>query len=342
MESYNYKRVYSLTVGKPPVYMLVEHDPDSRPTGEEFDVVFSNQNYRAIETSRAVEVRDLQIRAKVTSSSESSGESSKTVIKITNLPEERIKTMTQPNSFIILKGGYEHQLSDEGSYDSLPIIFSGQVSASHTDYEGETDIVTTLICREGVTPAKVSLSLPPSSISNTSVSYKDVFDLAFKAWKDNGIAVSDDLIDISQPNWLYPVKGSTPEETTIDFGWSYEGFLTDLMDDICSQFNYTWYIDSSILYVHSKRSKSFTKSFLLEEDQVIEIKPADGDSRKIPADTQLTRLKIKTLLDGRLTMGSKVTVNFGEYKGTYSTLSVNRSLDFRGRDWYNEVIVEAV
>jgi hypothetical protein len=344
MEFYNYKRAYSLLVGLPP----------SSPPSQRFDefdleqnvgytIVFPNEvSYRTVEAAEAVDIRDLQMTASIKGNdTQSSGESTAATIKIFNLSNEQVDKVSALNAFVILRAGYEFQLGDKNNYDSLPLIFTGQVMTSETSFQG-ADKVTTLTCKEGFTPnssVKVSLSIEPSFDYQIPQTYEDVFKLLIKVWKDNGLAVADYSVDFSIPP---PQQTTSIKDIPILLGWSYEGFLSDAMDEVCSQFNYTWYISNSILFIHSKLYKSFTKKFTLEESQTLDIKRSEDSSRGVDASSNPTRVIVKTLLDGRVERGSRLEVPFGKLKGIYSINTISYELDWRGSSWYNETTCEVI
>lgn len=344
MAFYNYKRAYSLLVGLPP----------SSPPSQRFDefdleqnvgytIVFPNEvDYRTVEAAEAVDIKDLQMKASVRGNdTQSSGETTAATIKVFNLSEEQVDKVSAPNAFVILRAGYEFQLGDKKNYDSLPLIFTGQVMTSETSFQG-ADRVTTLICKEGFTPnssIKVSLSIESSELNQIPQTYSDVFKLLIKIWKDNGIAVADYSIDFSRP---MPLQSVPIGDALIPFGWSYEGFLSDAMDEVCSQFGYTWYISNSILFIHSAEYKDFKEKFTLEENQTLDIKRNDDKSRGISAGSQASRIIVKTLLDGRVKRGSRLEVPFGKLKGIYSVNTISYELDWRGSSWYNETTCEVI
>ena len=368
MELLNYNRVYSLTVGEPAEYTLIP-DPTleqlATPTisvenflaGNFVSEITSERDARVVETTSAVEIRDLQLQATITNSSESVGEAGNTTIKIFNVPKSKLSVLTKKNSFVILKAGYSPQLGSDGDYSSLPMIFSGQISYSETKFMGG-DVVTTITCKEGFTPSnsiKISVNLSPNNSVGTQT-YEDIFKRLISIWKANGLSVSEESVILDTPSFTtkfaettaagaFPQDGLAPTQIPLDFGWSYEGFLRDAMDDLCSQFNYTWYIGNNILYIHSKNFKDFVIKYTFKQSQILDIKDA-VDSRGIPTEGKSKRIKLKSLLDGRLTsklsMGNQLEIPDGDFRGTYSVKSISYRLDWRGNDWYNEVEAEAI
>lgn len=363
MAFYNYKRVYSLVVGLPPTYtvftvnegdFLAEVPPQYTVILDDTNLDLDTNNDLAI-TKRAVSISDLQMKADIQGSdSKSTGGNTTSTIKIYNLSKSQQSLVTAPNSFVILRGGYEFQLGADKDYEALPIIFTGQVISSRVEFEG-TDRVTSLSCGDGFTPKssiKVSLSLPPSqplyifdellidgtpATFTTSINYKDIFELLIKAWKDNGIFTSDDSINLYLPEPVGDIS-----VIILPLGWSYEGFLADCMDDLCKSFGYTWYITNNTLFIHYKGFNKFVKKFTLEKTQTLDIKPLEDNSRGSDPTSKSSGVTVKTLLDGRFQRGSLIEIPFGSERGTYSISGISYKMDYRGNDWYNEIICEAV
>tara|TARA_R110002126_G_scaffold34517_8_gene106829 strand:+ start:1347 stop:2372 length:1026 start_codon:yes stop_codon:yes gene_type:complete len=341
MESYNYKRAYSLVVGLPP--STIPFGPLTLEQHLEFTTTYDSEvDYRSVETAEAVEIQDLQMRAVIKGSdTKSVGESTAATISVFNLSEEQIAKVSVIDAFVILRAGYEFQLGEKRNYDSLPLIFTGQVMTSETKFMG-VDKVTTLTCKEGFTPAssaKVSLSIKSAELNQIPQTYTEVFNLLIDVWKANGVSVADYSIDYSRP---MPKRSVPIGEAQIPFGWSYEGFLSDAMDDACKPFGYTWYIANNILFIHSVEYKNFQKRFTLEENQTIDIKRNDDKSRGTSPSPNVSRIVVKTLLDGRVERGSKLEIPFGKLKGLYSVNTISYELDYRGQNWYNETTCEVI
>jgi len=342
MATYNYKRVYSLIVGKPPLSKPLPtqaYVPFTSSDAFQFTELYeTNTDFKIEVPSRSVYISDLQMVADISSSSESSSDGDKATIKIYNLPDSERGIVQAIDSNIILKAGYESSIKD-GNTSSLPIVFVGQVAYSKTHWEG-ADRVTTLNCKAGFTPAtsvKISYTLPP--LAPQYQTFSEVFYALGDIWKENG--VSSVNMELSQTAWN-DITAPSPLTQSIEYGWSYEGYLRDAMDDLCGMYNYVWYITNNNLYVHHKKFNKFASFIDLDENQTLEIQDEQDSSKAVDTKDTSKRVKIKLLLDGRIKDGYMLRIPFGEYKGTYSIKGRSYSLDYRGNDWYINLIAESI
>jgi hypothetical protein len=133
-----------------------------------------------------------------------------------------------------------------------------------------------------------------------------------------------------------------PDATTISGGFSFRGYVTQLLDNICDQFDYTWYITLNELYIHPKFYNSFGIKYTLNDYQVKSIRPQQDTSNVSPTITRPTGVLLITTLDYRMKVGESIEVNFGQYKGVYKILSVEFQLDYEGQDWDTILSLEVV
>lgn len=364
MSLYNYKRAYSLTIGKPPTYVTTQPapftdeilglgvDPRQPPN-------FNSVELNAIEITTKGNLNPLSIEAEIEGSVKSSGSDPvKATIKIRNLSSETLSIVKRKNNFVILKAGYAFQEQS----DALPMIFSGQVESCKT-YRDSTDIITELTCISGYTPlnsVRVSLSIPPKPrvLLNTQITYKDVFDRLLKAWEDNGISYDDTTVDFtagetyisriplkpeSRPLDDSPVRPSFPFQIPLENGWSFEGYLKDAMDEVCSAIGYRWYIQNNLLYIYPKYVSQRKQAIKLDFNLIKSIRPQEEGIRETANAESNKGFKVKVSLDGRLTLADYVDIT--DDKGVssiYTITQVNHVLDFRGNFWDTDFLCERI
>jgi hypothetical protein len=329
--SYNFKRAYSLTIGKPASIRNLYENKDFSTLTAAYNsltgpILPDDLDFLTI-PAEAREINTLQINTIISLSKDDKGQNQQTTLEIYNLSEEVIEFISKKNSLMILKAGYE---TDQ----NLPIIFSGQIKEVSTARQN-VDLVTTITASDGFTPAtgvKVALSLkrPPEAI----LTYKDVFDALVFIWRSSGVSIEEvNLVYEATPR---PFSGN-PNEIDIPDGWSYEGYLSDAMDDLCDHFRYTWYIHNNILFVHPLNGYEFIKVFTLDPNQIKDIKRiAKSDTGATGEES--TGFAISTPLNGNIKMGNIIRVSSGEYEGDYIVKSITHRLNFRHSDW--DTIIE--
>lgn len=332
--SYNFKRAYSLIIGERPKLSTAFDDLDQ----SSLTALYNDLTNRKFELNnlnipnQALEISTLQFETRVSLSKDDKGQNQQATISVTNLDKETIDFISKKNSLLILKAGYEND-------NDLPIIYSGQVKAVDT-VRRNSDLVTTITTSSGFTAStgvKISTSLinrPPENLLN----YADVFNHLAEIWKNSGVAISKAHIVLGASS-LPVIK--PPEGVLIPNGWSYEGYLRDAMDDLCEHFNYTWYIQNNVLFIHPRSNPKFVNVFVLEESQIKDIRPLTT-STKTSVDEDETGLSITTFLNGFVEMGNKIRITQGEFKGDYNIKSVTHDLNFRGNQWDTRIEVEVI
>lgn len=272
-------------------------------------------------------IDDLHIVASIKSNT-SVGDTGNTTIQIYNASEETRNKLEKQNAYVILEAGYG---------DLLGTIFTGNIIDFDTEKSG-TDVVLTLTCSTAQIPIKtsrVSISYSPSYQGGT---YGDIIRDIVQQMKAGGIA--EGIVVTSRATVAnLPV----PDNTPIKGGFSFRGYTSQLLDKICEQFDYTWYITLNELYIHPKFYNSFGVKYTLEEFQVKSIRPAQDTTNISPTLKRPTGLKVITLLDYRMKTGESIEIAFGQYAGTYKILTVEFDLSYDdGGPWDNVLTLEAV
>lgn len=367
MASFNYKRAYSLTVGRPPTLQ------NTQPAAFTDEIIgigadplippnFNSVQLNAVELSTKGNLSPLNIDVRIEGNVKSGGSDPvKCIIRINNLSSETLSIISRKNNFIILKAGYAFQ--EEA--DALPIVFSGQVESCQT-FRENTDVITELVCASGYTPlnsVRVSLSIAPITRTplaevNNQITYKDVFDVLLAAWEANGISYDDTTVDFTAgetyidrvplaitqiPLDERPVRKTFPFDLRLENGWSFEGYLKDAMNEVCNAIGYRWYIQNNLLYIYPKYFSQRKQAIQLDFSLIKSIRPYEEGVRET-ANAEANRgFKVRVSLDARLALADYVQITDTKNKtSTYKITNVTHSLSFRGQDWDTEFLCEEI
>lgn len=340
---YNYSRYYELLVGFPETYKLQDPVYPSLNVSDSNSLTFDTPlNFMAIQTSegQGVEVTENQLVASINGNVESKGSNARNcVIKVFNLSEDTVRSLTQNNLKVILKAGYKEDYDN----NNLPVIFSGQVKYSKRVNKRQENYVE-LTCQDGFTPSnaiKINKSL--KSNPSKSVTALDVFNYLISVWNNNGIASTDSSIRFDD----LPIHPST---VPFRGGWVGEGYLRDLMDELCDSFNYQWYIVNGVLYIQSAFTNRVREAIELDMSMVKGISDGEQDLKADANTPSKNRVTFTTFLNGTISEGKYINVVPTEdpkekhttYYGLYKIISVSHSLDFRGNTWDTKVECEKI
>jgi len=327
MALFNYDRRYSLSIGGEETYLEPQKEFSGTPL-EEGSTSLSNSevNFRSQKESNALEITDLQMQASIVGTNRNAGtDLVSATIKVYNMGEGTRNFVSKVNSNVILKAGYE-------SDPELPIIFSGQIVEVDTKRVG-SDQVTTIRCKDGYVPRNtVRIS---KSYENTS--YQDIFGDLADIWSANGIKYSNVTLNTDQTPLILPLP---PSALITD--WSYEGYLTQAMDDLCKELDYEWFIVNSTLYVQPRRYRDLISVATLNLSQIKSLKDQQDNFRSQSTDADKKGILVKTFLDGRLDQSKRLVISEGDRSGSYKVVSVSHTLDYRGRDWDTELVCEGI
>lgn len=348
-ETLNFNRKYTLSVGNPPV--------DYKRTGvvavtgsingsKTVEPKFTENEYSVLAPEyvldyrteyNALEISELHIDVDINKNAKSStGQGNICSIKVFNLSEDSRTFFCKVGNNVILRAGYDSYDDDE-----LPIIYTGQVESFDVERVG-ADIITTLICKDGYTPStavKVGVYWQDEDYQIVPTSYGDLLRHIAKVWSKNGIKSTKATVVTDQPiNYVYDI---TADELTLGGGYTFQGTLKQLTDEVCQDLGYRWYIDNSIIYIEPKYAREVkTKyTFELSNSQIISIQDQQNNTR---SSDNSVGLKIEALLDARFETGKFIRVVDGDKQGTYKITQVTHNLEFRGRKWNTTCICEEV
>lgn len=346
----NYLRYYELIIGDPEPYTIVDSSApklvgvsDSFATADSFNTNSLtpsgvNLNFMTIkaEEGDGVSIGQNQMTAKIHGSVESKGSSGRSCnIKVYNLSDDTIKRITKKNLKVILKAGYK----EDYDKDNLPVVFSGQIKTS-TSVSKRGESFVELICIDGYTPSsaiKIHKNLKSTPVK--TITANDVFNYLFSVWKDNGISTSNNSIRFDE----LPIH---PDSVPFKGGWNGEGYLRDVMDEICNAFNYQWYIINGTLYVQSAFSSRVREALEIDMSMVKKIANGSQDGKTDSTQKEKPRFTFTTLLNGTITeekfLSVVKTINTPaskeQYYGLYKIISVTHDLNYRGNTW--DTIIE--
>lgn len=342
-----YNRTYSLVVleqtveyvnrmGSPTPVALGEFSfPSTTPTFNDGNPeILPDQQLPIVEekvtkSGTGVDIRGLHMEARIASANKDSSTSSRSTIKIYNLSPQTRVLVEKENAYVILSAGYN---GDNG------IIFKGNVVRYETVKE-HPNVVTTLYCEDSniiLRTAKVSNSWEPNT------TYGDIIrDIADRMQSEAGIAKG--VIEVSVAN-----DSGIP---IADFklakgGFSFQGYLSQLLDELCDQFDLVWYVTLNELYIHPKRWKAYVALFDLRADIIKSIRPEQDKSSDKPTIGKPTGLKIQTFLDNRFKVGDAIRIGSdvadGRYQGNWKITEVEYDLSYEKDSWDVSVTVEAL
>lgn len=340
---YNYSRYYELLVGFPETYKLQDPVYPSLNATDSNTLTFDSPlNFMAVQTAEGSgkSLSENQLTATINGNIESKGSNARgCTIRVYNLSEETARYLTLSNLKVILKAGYE----DDYKNDSLPVIFSGQVKQSRHITKRQDNYVE-LICQDGYTPStaiKINKSL--KSTEGNPVTANDVFDYLISVWNKNGIASTNSSIRFDD----LPIHPST---VPFRGGWTGEGYLRDLTDEICDAFNYQWYIVNGVLYIQSAFENRVRDVVELDMSIIKDISDGEQDVKRDSNTKEKSRITLTTFLNGTITEGKYINIvptsdpldKHTKYYGLYKIISVSHQLDYRGAAWDTKVECEKV
>lgn len=301
--------------------------------------------------SGAVEISNLQVVWQVTKTSNNKEKKNKAEISIYNLTREHQKAFEEDNVTIEFRAGYSDLI---GEGDDIPLLFTGQVVDMENTEGGDplvrrerTDVITTLTVDElyqQVNTRIVSRTIP-----------------AGKSVKDAILGIVQDMPEITRQE----IKGKNVEKQMID-GYSLSGSPRQLFDELSKVYKISWQIDNNILYVadedgtYTENKETVPKigqfsgiisspKFKYEDPKRIVLKDKYKSEEKKPKERgkgKQEKKKVKTLhltilMNPTLTAGSLFHLDWEDLTGYYRIDEVRHYGDYRGKDWYSDLIISA-
>ena len=280
-------------------------------------------------------------------------------LTLTNLPPDMVDEIGVDMS-VIIRAGYRTQLSGnfidtsvgEGVL-SLPDLFIGQIVA-HTTVNDDVDVVTDIVCGEGVV---VSRNSRVSKTFPKNTTRKGVIQGLLGFLKEHGIPLG---------RFTLPSSG-TREDRILNSpylsGYSCSGFLMEELDKVCKAVNLRTYMVAGRLYIEPASSTieqiplAITSTPTAQSVGVFTVTPtnvkgqiekSDASGENTPSNAEgkkkLSKLSLTTYLNGQISVdkvmkleGFSIDVD-GEYKIT----SVSHVGNYSGGVWETRVTLEAL
>jgi hypothetical protein len=253
------------------------------------------------------------------------GESAKSVIRVFNASKDTRSKLERKNAYVILEAGYG---------DDYGIVFTGSVLKAFSRKSG-TEMITELVCVDSnvqLKTSRVSYSWPPNT------SYATIINDVAASMQKQGVAKG--FIETNAKN--LPSLPS-PAETKATGGFTFQGLTSQLLDKLCEQFSYSWFIVLNELYIQPKSFNSYTVVYDMSNSLVKSFEPEQDTAEETPNVETKGRFRMSTFLDHRIKIGQRVRLTEGQYKGLYKVVSVDTSLSYLdGGAWDSNILLEAV
>lgn len=265
-------------------------------------------------------IEKLNMSANIVDTKAGTTSKSQTVITIKNLSKKN-RDFIFTDDTVLLKAGY--QTSKE-----LPLVYAGQITKVEHTTEG-VDTITRLTCGAAATVRKnVRFSKNPRR--NESV--KEVCEYFAGLAANNGIPTGRIFV---------------PVDIKLHSGYPLEGNLFNEMEQFCDRFNLKAYVSLGKLYIEPIDSTGTnyldTMSVLVIKSENIKgsIKPQQDSSGKNTSQ-KTSGIKFITFLDGRINTTKRVKIDFGDYRGEYTIVSVKFKMNYESRTWDTIVHCERI
>jgi hypothetical protein len=270
----------------------------------------------------SVMITNLHMTAEINSAAKE-GDVATSVIRVFNASKETRAKLERKNAYVILEAGYGNDVG---------IVFTGTSQKAFSRKQG-TDIVTEIQCVDSnvqLKTSRVSFAWPPNT------KYSQILTDIAGAMKEQGIATG--FLETKAKN-LDSLP--SPAETVAKGGYSFQGLSSQLLDKVCEQFNYSWYITLNELYIHPRTFNKFTVQYDINADLMKSMEPEQESKQEVPSVETPARFKLVTFLDHRIKIGQLIRITQGQYKGLYKVISVDTRLSYLdGGGWDSEIVLE--
>lgn len=240
--------------------------------------------------------------------------SNESTINLFNLSEDSIKYIQQDQMSVILRVGYK------GTSNRL--LFQGIVSEVETDDRSSgNDRKTSLRCVPAdslVYKPSISKTFPPNTTPRQIVNF-----LIGQTTTIARASFNSDRID-----------------TPFPFGYSVEGSVKSVMNELSRDFDFQWRIDGKRLYVNDPNKfqspNSVERAFVISPDTGLLGTPsfASPDGKRVKDDTvKKSGVKFRSLINPLIIPGSAVKLEGTVINGIFRINSVEYNGDWRGNSW---------
>jgi len=350
MDKLLYGRCWEILVTQPTVKDVNERTTDRASVEDN-----PRNSYRL--PSLSITELDFTLKTSMDGRGSSSG-AGNSVLVLSNLSEGSVAFVSKTNNFVRIRAGY-------GDIGDASIIFTGMVTKALTKNDNGTRL-TTLYLREADTV--VNAFRTSISVRSSGNTYESVFKAIIAAWNENGVVGGDDTIFLANTE----IQKKFPSEVPLRGGWSGDGFLRDLTDNLCKEWGYTWFISKNILHMYPIKFNGFSRVFRfdLTGNLIKSIEPGQNQSTGISSEKAVNTINLVTFLDGSMALGSLLDIpqlkgasktTTGEiyngenaptskgtytsegstdYSGTYVIRTIVYDLDTRSNKWDNIIVAD--
>lgn len=336
--SFNFKRKYILTIEDDLVSGLSQEDTaEQERLREDYSGVIALAGDLSQVTTRGTVIENLHIEAQIDFNGKTSGsDPNKAEIKIYNLNKATRARVSQVNARIILEAGYE---------GNTHIVFTGQVATVSSEKVG-VDVITSLSCKDGYTPLD---SIRYTKAFNRDTPYTTIFQDMIDAFSDNKIPIGGVILD--KPS---PPLSDAPSDVITTKSWGYSGKLRDALTELCREFNYTYKIVHSKLYIYPNNYGEMFGEVTLDGSNILSIKKRQEGKDNVADKPNKIGIEVKLLLLGQIDLSTRIRVvnsntgarsggfDLSEYEGTYTISSMRHSLSYEGGEWYTILSCDGV
>lgn len=300
--------------------------------------------------------RGLQVKFEVNQSKEKGVPCNLTLF---NLPPDIVDALEVDMS-VIIRAGYRTQLSGDfietsvgEGQSSLPDLFVGQIVA-HTTTNNDVDVITDIICGEGVV---VSRNSRVSKTFPKDTTRKGVIDGLLSYLKEHGVPLG---------KFTLPSSGSREERILNSpylTGYSCYGYLMEELDKVCKAVNLRTFMVSGRLYIEpvsttiesiplapsiTTRPQSAGVFTVAPSNVKGQVELSDASGSNTPSNSngkkKLSKLSLTTYLNGQISVDKVMKLSGFSYDldGEYKITSVGHVGDYSGGVWETRVTLEAL
>lgn len=263
--------------------------------------------------NQGLSIKELRVQFSLTKYLDNKDKGNECNIQIFNLSEESVKYIQSENIGVILRVGWN---------DDTKTLFTGSVMEISSSKDNGIDKVTTLRCT------------PDASIYyNSKVQKTFPAGATVKGVIDYIVANSGGKLSKADYNSV-----NMNEEFT--YGYSVDGTIKQVMDELCRDANINYRVDNGRLYVndtdayHTPNPQSRAYIFRPDSGLLGEPSYASPDGKKIKnAKDKFSGVKFTALLNPLVIPGNPVTLSDTSIEGTFRVNSVSYRGDNRGTAW---------
>lgn len=261
---------------------------------------------------------NLNIRFDFTLTSNNKDKSNQGIVEIYNLSREKQKWLENDYIGVVLSVGYLDT--------SVKRLFSGQATEVTTRKSG-TDVITQIQLGD----------------SYVELNQKTVGKLV-----EPGKTIKDVIAEIAKeiPGVSRTVFNGMNIDSQVIDGYPLSGTVRQQLDEISKAYNIDYNIKDGVLSAYDSDGTStddLTTAYVISKDTgMIDLPYAtSGDVRKSKKDKKKKeRVTVKILLNPEIVPGSIVKIEDVNFGGYYKVVEVRSYGEYRGGDWYSELLLE--